>query len=68
MFDMLKNLTKAVVAVAIAPVDAVVDLATAIPRAEDKPHEDLFAGTERRLKQAGKALDEALKPEPDTDA
>lgn len=63
MFDMLKNLTKAAVAVVVAPVDAVVDLATAIPRAVDKPNEDLFAGTEKRLKQAGAALDAALKPE-----
>lgn len=65
MFGMLKNLTKAAVAVAVTPVDAVVDLATAIPRASDKPNEDLFAGTQRRLQQAGKALDAALTPEKD---
>lgn len=63
MFDMLKNLTKAAVAVVVTPVDVVVDLATAIPRASDKPHEDLFAGTQKRLTQAGQALDAALKPE-----
>lgn len=63
MFSMLKNLTKAAVAVAVTPVDVVVDLATAIPRAIDRPNEDLFAGTERRLKQAGAALDAAIKPE-----
>lgn len=62
MFNTLKNLTKAAVAVVVAPVDVVVDLATAIPRAQDSPEENLFAGTEKRLKQAGKALDEALKP------
>lgn len=63
MLSMLKNLTKAAVAVAITPVDAVVDLATAIPRAADKPNEALFAGTAKRLKQAGAALDKALEPE-----
>lgn len=68
MFSMLKNLTKAAVAVAVTPIDAALDLATAIPRAADRPSEDLFAGTQKRLAQAGKALDAALSPEKDPPA
>lgn len=62
MFDMLKNLTKAAVAVAVAPIDAVVDIATLPVSAED-PQAGMFDRTTKRLKQAGDALDAALKPE-----
>jgi hypothetical protein len=64
MFGMLKNLTKAVVAVAITPVDAVVDVLT-IPESSCDPHRGTFDRTAKRLQQASDALDEAVKPEKD---
>jgi hypothetical protein len=64
MFSMLKNLTKAVVAVAVTPVDAVVDVLT-LPASSLDPHRGPFDHTAKRLQQAGDALDAAIKPEKD---
>lgn len=59
MFVMIKNLTKAAIAVAVSPVDAVVDIVTAPESAyNNKP---FFNRTEKRLQQAADAMDAALK-------
>ncbi len=61
MFGMLTNLTKAVVAVAVAPVDAVVDVITLPASASDGTGP--FDRTAKRLSQAADAMDAALKPD-----
>jgi hypothetical protein len=66
MFGMLKNLTKAAVAVAITPVTLAADVVMAIPDASDvDPNKPVFGRTTKMLKAAGMALDEAVKPERD---
>lgn len=62
MFKMLGNLTKAVVAVAVSPIDAVVDIVT-LPASALDPEAGPFDRTAKRLNQAGEAFDEALKPD-----
>ena len=59
MFSMLKNLTKAVVATAMTPVDLMKDAATLGGELTDR--EESY--TAERLRQAKKALDAALEPE-----
>lgn len=61
MFKMLGNLTKAVVSVAVAPVAIVADAVMLIPDACDG--EDAFTRTGALLKNAGKCVTEAVKPE-----
>ncbi len=56
MFDMLKNITKAAVAVAVTPIALVAD-AVFVP--EERP----LDRTRNRLKQATDALDRALEEE-----
>ena len=58
---MFTNLLKSVIAVAVAPVDLVVDIVTLLSTALDG--EDPFKRTSNRLAQAGDALNEALKPD-----
>jgi len=59
MFSLLTNLTKAAVAVAVLPVDAVSDVLT-LGGSLSESGESAVA---KRLEQAGKALDAAVKPE-----
>ena len=61
MFGMLKNLTKAVVAVAVVPVDIAADAMTLGGSLTDQAQ----PYTVQRLKQASKALGAALAPERD---
>jgi hypothetical protein len=61
MFKTLSNLTKAAIGVAVTPIDAVIDIVTLPESAYDDT--DPFARTKKRLKQAGEAFDEAVKPE-----
>jgi len=56
---MLKNITKSVVAVAVTPVDLVVDIAT-LPKSAFED-ENPFHRTEKRLKQAADAMNKALE-------
>lgn len=60
MFDMLKNITKAAVAVAVTPIALVAD-AVFVP--EERP----LDRTRSRLKQATDALDRALEEEKECD-
>lgn len=62
MFDMLKNLTKATIAVAVTPITAAVDMVTMPADALDG---EFAHRTRKKLDQAGQALDAALKPETD---
>lgn len=59
MFSLLANLTKAAVAVAVLPVDAVSDVLTLGGSLSDSGE----SAVAKRLEQAGKALDAAVKPE-----
>ena len=63
MFDMLKNLTKATVAVAVTPVTLAADFMMMPVDASEG--EDFAHRTAKKLRQAGNALDAALKPEGD---
>lgn len=60
MFDMIKNLTKAAVAVAVTPATLAIDIAAS-------PFETLNGNpghrTIKKIKQAGNLIDEAIKPE-----
>jgi hypothetical protein len=60
MLGTLLNLSKAALAVAVSPVDALVDVVTlpACAEANTPP----FARTARRLEQAGRAFDAACEP------
>lgn len=62
MFNMLSNLTKAVVSVAVVPVAVVADTIMLIPDCEN--HKGEFSRTGKLLKNAGACLDEATKPDP----
>ena len=59
MFGMIKNLTRAAVAIAVMPADVVADAITLGGTLSDKKEPYTLS----RLKQAGKALDAALEPE-----
>lgn len=59
---MLGNLTKAVVSVAVAPVAIVADAVMLIPDSCDG-NKDAFTRTGALLKNAGKCVTEAVKPE-----
>ncbi|UXC34792.1 hypothetical protein [Cupriavidus gilardii] len=63
MFEALGNAIKAVAAVAVAPVDVLVDVVTLPVTSSngDAP----FKRTEHRLTQASRALDAALEPSKD---
>ena len=62
MFDMLKNLTKATIAVAVTPITATVDMVTMPVDALDG---EFAHRTRKKLDQAGRALDAALASEND---
>lgn len=57
MFKVLDGLTRAIVGVAVLPVDAVVDVVTLGGTLNDG---ELQTG--KRCRQIGKALDDAVKP------
>ena len=61
MFDMLSNLTKSVVSVAVSPVTAVVD-AVMLP-VDACSDNDAFHRTSKVLKNAGDCFNEATKPQ-----
>lgn len=61
MFGTLLNLSKAALAVAVTPLDALVDVVTLPASAEGSTPP--FARTSRRLEQAGRAFDAACEPE-----
>jgi len=63
MFSMLKNLTKAAVSVAVAPVALVVDIAT-LPSSANY-NTDPFERTKKLLNGAGDSFNEAVKTERD---
>ncbi|UXC37178.1 hypothetical protein [Cupriavidus gilardii] len=63
MFQAIGNAIKAVAAVAVAPVDVVVDVIT-LP-VSSSYGESPFKRTERRLDQASRASDAALEPSKD---
>lgn len=60
MLGTLVNLSKSVLALAVVPVDAVVDVVTLPVSAEGSAPP--FARTARRLEQAGRAFDVACDP------
>lgn len=62
MFSMLTNLTKATIAVAIVPVDLIIDVVT-LPASGCDPQRGVFDHTAKRLQQASKAVDTALRPD-----
>lgn len=62
MFSMLTNLTKAAVAVAVAPVALIADVAT-LPASADDIDAGPFDKTAACLKAAGNAFNEAVKPD-----
>lgn len=64
MFGILFNLSKAALAVAVTPLDALVDVVTLPASAEGNTPP--FARTSRRLEQAGRAFDAACDPETTT--
>lgn len=57
MFGIIKNLTRAAVAVAVSPIDMAVDVVTLGGLLNDEDE----SRTRRRLRQAGDALDEAIE-------
>ena len=63
MFNLIGNLTKATVALAVTPVALAVDVAL-LPKklVSDDPNEKAFAATEGCLKVAADAADKAGKP------
>ena len=56
MFKVLDGLTRAIVGVAVLPVDAIVDVVTGGTRNDGELQ------TGKRCRQIGKALDDAVKP------
>jgi len=62
MFSMLTNLTKAAVAVAVAPVALVVDIVT-LPDSASSYNKGPFDRTAKVLGAAGDAVSKAIKPE-----
>lgn len=60
MLGTLVNLSKSVLALAVVPVDAVVDVATLPASAESSAPP--FGRTARRLEQAGRVFDAACDP------
>lgn len=62
MFSMLTNLTKAAVAVVVTPVAVIADVVT-LPASADDFNAGPFDKTAACLKAAGKAFNEAVKPE-----
>lgn len=61
MFGIMLNLSKAALALAVSPLDALADIAT-LPASAESSHAP-FARTARRLEQAGRAFDAACDPE-----
>lgn len=62
MLGTLFNLSKSVLALAVTPLDAAVDIAT-LPASAERGAEP-FGRTARRLEQAGQAFDAACEPSP----
>lgn len=60
MFDLLTNTIKAAVAVAVSPVDMVVDVVTLPSTALEGKH--AFGRTAKRFQQAAEAIDAAVSP------
>ncbi|MCA7085833.1 hypothetical protein K7G19_19780 [Cupriavidus sp. DB3] len=60
MLDILSNTIKAAVAVAVSPVDMVVDVVTLPSTALEG--KDAFGRTAKRFQQVAEAIDAAVKP------
>lgn len=63
MFSFLSNVAKAATAIVVTPVATAVDIVKLPVTALDD--RDPFENTNKRLNQAGKAIDAALKPSKD---
>lgn len=64
MLNLLSNLAKAAVAVAVTPVAIVADVLT-LPESSCDPHRGAFDKTAKTLNQAAEAFNEAVKPAKD---
>ena len=62
MFNMIGNLAKATVAVALTPVAAAGDVVMIIPDSCDGDRE-MFSRTGMLMKNAGECIEESVKPE-----
>jgi hypothetical protein len=62
MFEMLGNLAKAAVSVAVAPVALAVDIVT-LPASAEDPHRGAFDRTAALLDNAGDCVKAAVTPE-----
>jgi hypothetical protein len=61
MLNMLTNITKAAVAIAVSPVAIVADVLT-LPASSMDPHRGAFDRTAAVFKAAGECATEAIKP------
>lgn len=66
MLNMLTNLTKATVAVAVSPVAIVADVLT-LPASSMDPYRGPFDRTAAALKAAGQCATEAIRPKKEQD-
>lgn len=64
MFSFLSNVAKAATAIVVTPVATAVDIVK-LPATIVDPRRDPFENTNKRLQQAGRAVDAAVKPSKD---